>query len=582
MRSIVTKLWITIVALVVGVLLISGFLLSGILTKHYFDQQATSLINKGRVVSAYLLKDEEQTAIEKAQILADEARATIVIADPTGLVRGCSPGMQRRFMHGLHLNETEMEALKKGQEIIRIGNSPYFESKMLWVAVPVLENDQLIRTVVLYAPLEPIAANIKQVQNLMIMVGVGGILVATVLALLLSKTLSRPLLEMNAAATKMIHGDFATKVQVTSEDELGRLGKTLNSLSDELAKTLSALAYEKDQLHNVLASMTDGVITFSTQGEIILLNPRAEQLLAQNGSSVQLGGHLDQCCPVEEVQAMFREVLATGVGGTAEFSVGRVILSVRMAPLLENAQVIRGVVALLQDVTKERRLEKMRKDFVANVSHELRTPLCLMQGYGEALLDGLDEDRQQRTEMVGIMVDETKRMQRLVNELLDLAKMEAGGVSLVKESVNVDYLLNKIVKKFEGVSKDAGVSIQCTVSPDLPPFRADFDRLEQILTNLVDNACRHTTRGGNIVLAGLISGNQLILRVSDTGQGISAEDLEHIWDRFYKADKARTRNQGGTGLGLSIVKALVEAHGGSIEAQSIVGEGTTFIMAFPI
>lgn len=476
MRSIVTKLWLTIVIFVVSVLLITGFLLSGILTKFYFDQQAKSLVNKGRVVSGYLLTDEEARAIDKAQILADEARATIVIADPAGLVVGCSPGMQGRFMHGLRLNESEMKALEKGEEIIRIGANPHFETKMLWVAVPVREKNQLIRTVVLYAPVEPIAANIKQLQNLMLIIALGGIVVATVLALLLSKTLSRPLLEMNAAANKMIHGDFATKVKITSEDELGRLGNTLNLLSDELAKTLSALSYEKDQLRNVLTSMTD---------------------------------------------------------------------------------------------------------FVANVSHELRTPLCLIQGYGEALLDGLDENLQQRDEMVGIVVDETKRMQRLVNELLDLAQVEAGRISLVKEPVQVADLFHKIVKKFEGVAKEKGVAIQYSSAADLPSFRADFDRLEQILTNLVDNAFRHTPAGGIVALSGQLSSDAIILQISDTGQGISAEDLEHIWDRFYKADKARTRHQGGTGLGLSIVKALVEAHGGTIEAQSTVGAGTTFTLYFP-
>jgi two-component system sensor histidine kinase ResE len=265
------------------------------------------------------------------------------------------------------------------------------------------------------------------------------------------------------------------------------------------------------------------------------------------------------------------------------------VWSVVMAPLYSSEQV-RGTVAVLRDVTEEFRLDKLRRDFVANVSHELRTPLSMLHGYSEALIDDIAVSPEEHREMVQIIYDESMRMERLVNDLLDLARMEAGHAQLNLRIVDLNLLLQRIHRKFNVFAKENGIELVCRLSrEEVVLEQADEDRLEQVLTNLLDNAIRHTPRGASITLSvdleTIDAVNYAKLQVADQGSGIPAEDLPYIFERFYKADKARTRGKGGsggTGLGLSIVRNIVEVHKGKVYATSTVGVGTTFTILLPM
>ncbi|TXK76583.1 hypothetical protein FU659_25365 [Paenibacillus sp. N3.4] len=257
-----------------------------------------------------------------------------------------------------------------------------------------------------------------------------------------------------------------------------------------------------------------------------------------------------------------------------------------MTPLYSRDQV-RGAVAVLRDVTEEVLLDKLRKDFVANVSHELRTPLSMLQGYSEALLDDIPSTPEERVELVQVIHDESLRMGRLVRDLLDLARMEAGHLELYFREVEVDSLIKRMHRKFTVLAKERGITLSAVI-PEQPLIleHADEDRLEQVMTNLLDNAFRHTGEGARIAIkaepAVFKDHPAIRIEVSDEGQGIPPGDLPFIFERFYKADKARTRgSSGGTGLGLAIVKNIVEAHHGSIAAQSTLGQGTTFTLMLP-
>jgi two-component system sensor histidine kinase ResE len=252
-----------------------------------------------------------------------------------------------------------------------------------------------------------------------------------------------------------------------------------------------------------------------------------------------------------------------------------------MSPLYAGDQV-RGVVAVLRDVTEERRLDKLRKDFVANVSHELRTPLAMLQGYSEALMDDIAETPEERREIAQVINEESQRMGRLVRELLDLARMEAGHIQVEPVERSLYDFVGRVIRKFQALAREKQIHLSADLAEGLPTVYWDEDKIEQVLTNLIDNAIRHTPAGGSVCVHVYQQDGMIHLDVEDTGSGIPDEDLPFVFERFYKADKARTRGQsGGTGLGLAIVKHLVTAHGGNVSVKSQLGVGTTFMVELP-
>ncbi len=432
--------------------------------------------------------------------------------------------------------------------------------------------------------------NASDVKRLFIYVGIAGFSLTTIFAFFLSSRITRPLTHMRQAADLMTQGDYSTRVPVNSNDEIGQLAKAMNHMAEELERTIQDLSLERDRLSSVLGSMTDAVITFNAEGTVILSNPQGKSLLDEwgqirwsaDGGKRQLENRLP-----DPLMSVYHQVLEGQMQVATRLHVGNGVWSVVMAPLY-SSQALQGAVAVLRDVTEEFRLEKLRTDFVANVSHELRTPLAMMQGYSEALLDDIAGSAEERREMARIINDESMRMSRLVKDLLDLARMQAGRLELVLGKVDVEALLQRVVRKFAVLGKEREIELVLHLQHAIPILpHADEDRLEQVLTNLLDNAFRHSAAGTTITLtAGLSALNELSaieLTIADQGHGIAEEDLPFIFERFYKGDKARTRGKNsGTGLGLSIVKNIIEAHRGMIEARSRVGAGTTFTMKLPI
>ncbi|WP_373233139.1 ATP-binding protein [Cohnella sp.] len=429
-----------------------------------------------------------------------------------------------------------------------------------------------------------------KIKHLFIYAGIIGFLLTTFFAFFLLTKITQPLREMKDAANRIGQGDYSTRVAIRSSDEIGELANTFNQMASELHTLIRDLQHERDHLSSVLRSMTDSVISFDAEGVVILTNPQGQHLL-EDWSSVdwtdedtpEMDAHVPG--PLREA---FRICLKSGKEMTVKVHVKSGVWSIVMTPLAATDSV-RGVVAVLRDVTEEFRVDKMRKDFVANVSHEIRTPLSMVQGYSEALLDDIAASPEERRELVQVIHDESLRMGRLVKDLLDLARMEAGYLELTFQPVDINGLLSRVYRKFAALAKERNIKLtRSEEDPALLLEAGDGDRLEQVLTNLMDNALRHTPSGASISLDAArvegAKGDSIELKVADEGQGIPREDLPYIFERFYKADKARKRdtNTGGTGLGLAIVKNLIEAHGGTIQAASEQGEGTTFTIKLPI
>ncbi|MFD2611975.1 ATP-binding protein [Paenibacillus gansuensis] len=434
-------------------------------------------------------------------------------------------------------------------------------------------------------------ANSKAVKHLFVYTCIIGFSLTTIFAFFLSTKISQPLVQLKNAAAQITRGDYKTRVPVRSTDEIGQLASTFNFMAIELDETIKDLNHEKEHLSSILRSMGDAVITFDADGSVILANPQGERILQEWGQILWEGTESEQQ-PLsagdlpEPLRKLFYTVVEKQSELTTKLHVQQEVWSVVLAPLYSN-DMIRGAVAVLRDVTEEHRSDKLRKDFVANVSHELRTPISMLQGYSEALLDDIAATPEERKELVQVIYDESLRMGRLVKDLLDLARMEAGHMEMNWNKVNVSELARRVQRKFQVVSKDRGIPLYLQqTSNDLYLEAADEDRLEQVMTNLLDNGIRHTSPGSSITIRlkpiESSADRKLLIEIEDEGRGIPAEDLPFIFERFYKADKARTRgNSGGTGLGLSIVKNIVDAHRGTVKVQSTVGHGTTFFITLP-
>ncbi|ALS27728.1 histidine kinase [Paenibacillus sp. 32O-W] len=433
-------------------------------------------------------------------------------------------------------------------------------------------------------------SNSHDIKVLFVITAIIGFLLSTFFAFFLSTKITQPLLQMIKAAEQIARGDYRTRVHSRSTDEIGQLAHTLNHMALELEKLIQDLHHERDHLASVLRSMADAVVTFDADGRVMLANPPGQQVIHEwNGTvwSEEMGENVPPGEVPVPLQELFRKVVREGRDMNDKLHIRNSVWSVVMAPLTSD-HTVRGAVAVMRNVTKEHKSEKLRRDFVANVSHELRTPLSMLQGYSEALLDDIVSSPEERKELVQVIHDESLRMGRLVKDLLDLAKMEEGRLELNLRPVETGTIIKRVLRKFQVIAKEQDIRLVSRL-PDEPLElkAADEDRLEQVLTNLLDNALRHTPPGAEIAISGsrkTVDGAPCVqIQVKDQGQGIPAEDLPYIFERFYKADKARKRaGSVGTGLGLAIVSSIIEAHKGRIEAESVVGQGTTFTILLPV
>nr|WP_154118848.1 ATP-binding protein [Paenibacillus monticola] len=438
-------------------------------------------------------------------------------------------------------------------------------------------------------------ANSGAIKRLFLYTCMIGFSLTTFFALFLFTKITQPMHRVIEAANDIRRGEYSTRLTLVTSDEIGQLATSFNHMAQELEANIRSLNHEKGHLSSVLRSMSDAVITFDIEGQIILTNPHGQALLEtwsdlsweQESESELYPEVVGKSNVPPPLRPLFLSTLNQRGDQRSNVHVRQGVWSVHMAPLYSEDN-IRGAVAVLRDVTEEVRLEKMRTDFVANVSHEIRTPLSMMQGYSEALLDGMASSPEESSELVQVIHDESLRMGRLVKDLLDLARMEAGHTDMMKNQLDMNELLERVYRKFSVRAKEREIDLQFNKHSDVLQLKAaDEDKLEQVLTNLLDNAFRHTPAGKKIIIladSSVSEGRRFVeINIRDEGVGISPEDLPYIFERFYKADKARVRGETvGTGLGLAIVKNIVESHHGYISASSKLGEGTTFTLRLPV
>lgn len=583
-KSVVGKLWATILMLVIFVLFILSILLMQFYRNYVVDEVTKNLKNTASKFAVMLeAHGDTKYGLEVAWELLNDETKVIVITDDDHVYY--SPNQKEEkltlsyFMKDPDFSKvlTENEIVQKEIDLPIGANSSATKDKVLMIGVPLDTFSDHKGAVFIYQSLAVMKETTRATARFIWWAAFIAFILTTVFAFFLSTRITAPLRKMREVAFEVARGKFDTKIPILTNDEIGELATALNQMRKKLKINMHALNQEKEQLASILSSMADGVITFSKDGTILLTNPPAETFL-QLWYYEQGNEKLDELPP--KVVELFQKAVETEKEQIGEISFQGRYWTIIVSPLY-NQKDIRGAVAVIRDMTEERKLDKIRNDFVANVSHELRTPISMLQGYSEALIDDIASSEEERREIAKVIYEESLRMGRLVNELLDLARMQSGHMKLNMKSIPVAPFFEKVVKKFSGLAKEKQISLVTEIESTDEHFAFDPDRIEQVLTNLIDNAIRHTDEGGVVKIREYTDAKGLWIEVSDTGSGIPEEDLPFVFERFYKADKARTRGSSGTGLGLAIVKNIIDSHKGTIQVKSKLGQGTTFTIYLP-
>ncbi|MGM7635423.1 ATP-binding protein [Bacillus sp. Hm123] len=584
-RSVVGKLWMTILLLVSFVLFFLTILQLEFFENYHAREVEKELSDTATKISKVLSDHEDkQTGMQVAWDLVDEPVHLIIAENQERFHYSPDDDLSKVLEQSKVINDPVLSQVftknKKVQTELPIqgGSHSNRHENSIVIAVPLHMKADENGAVIIYQSLEVIKETSQQTTRLILLAAGTAIVLTTIFAFFLSTRITAPLRKMREAATEVAKGKFDTKVPILTTDEIGALATSFNQMAKQLNYNIHALNQEKEQLASILSSMADGVITFNRDGTILITNPPAERFL-QNWYYEMGNTHHNETMPTL-VAELLRKAIETETEQVGELPLKDRSYVVIVSPLY-NDKSVRGAVAVVRDMSEERRLDKLRKDFIANVSHELRTPIAMLQGYSEAIVDDIAGTEEEKREIAKIIHEESLRMGRLVNELLDLARMEAGHITLELEEVELSSFIKRVANKFHGLAKEKQVELKLTIPDENSYLDIDPDRIEQVLTNLIDNALRHTQENGfvEVKLERKVDGYEV--HVQDSGVGISEEDLPFVFERFYKGDKARTRGKAGTGLGLSIAKNMIKAHQGSIKVQSRLGEGTTFTFYLP-
>ncbi|HLO13139.1 MAG TPA: cell wall metabolism sensor histidine kinase WalK [Pseudoneobacillus sp.] len=450
-----------------------------------------------------------------------------------------------------------------------------------WVlAYPIKSNREVIGSIYLVAKIENIFSQMKTINNILASGTAIALAITAILGVLLAQTITRPISDMKKQALAMAKGNFSRKVKVYGYDEIGQLAMTFNNLTKKLQEAQATTEGERRKLSSVLSYMTDGVIATDRKGRVILINDPAAKLLNVSRETV-LSQSIVSLLGLDD-QYTFEDLLEEQESVILDYSTKskHYILRANFSVIQKETGFVNGLITVLHDITEQEKIDMERREFVANVSHELRTPLTTMRSYLEALAEGAWQDQEIAPKFLEVTQTETERMIRLVTDLLQLSKMDSRDYRLSKEWVNFIPYFHRIIDRFE-LTKDPNVSFIRKL-PDFPVFvEIDEDKMTQVLDNIISNALKYSPEGGQVTFMLEEELNFIVVSISDEGVGIPKENLDHVFDRFFRVDKARTRKLGGTGLGLAIAKEMVNAHDGDIWATSEEGRGTVISFSLP-
>ena len=579
-RSIQWRIAVPFILLIVISMGVLGLYLTNFARDLQLDSLRSHLEKEARIIAeasqpAFLGHGDDLDALAKKIGEGIDARVTIIAVD--GTVLGDSQEDPSTMEN--HATRPEVrDALQSG-----IGESIRYSTtlgvRMMYLAVPIINQSDVAGVARVALPLVAVQTSVNHVILIIGLAMAGTTVVAIMAAALIARATTRPIREMTKASRKIAGGELGQKIPISSRDETAQLAQAFNEMSLNLSKLVGDISTEKTKLQTILSNMADAVMMVDVEGKVVLGNRATERLFNVREKDA-IDKPLIEVVHDHEADEILKLCLKTSQTQTGQFEsvISKRFIRVIAVPLVDDS--LTGALLLFQDLTELRGLQTMRRELIGNISHELRTPLAGIKAMLETLKEGAIEDKQAAADFLSRIEGEADRMTQMVSEITELSRIETGRAELRMTPLNLKLLVEEVAAQLNPLAQRHQVTITTDLATDLPAGRGDKDRIRQALVNLVHNAIKFNHPGGSVTMSTRAGGEFVIVSVSDTGVGIPEEELPHVFERFYKADRARTR--GGSGLGLAIAKHIVQAHGGSIWAQSEEGQGSTFSFSLPI
>ena len=569
-------------------LLTVGGYASNSLREFYYDRTAEDLKARAWMIERQVARKNfsfnPSSLNSLSRDLGIKTNTRITIIDLSGQVLGDSDEEPSRMNN--HADRPEFITALQGETGMAVRFSNTLEEQMMYLAVPIIREDKLSGVARISIPITFIEQALRTIEFKIGGVGLAVALLAAGISLMVSRRISHPLEQMKHSAESIARGDWKKPLSVNSDSvEISALSNALNQMALQLEDRIKTITNQSNESEAVLSSMVEGVLAVDAAENIIRLNKAAGKLLEIKPDSAE--GR-----PIHEVvrNSLLREFIERTLSGIenveTDLTIGNqneIFLQAHGAVLKDMQEKSIGAVIVLNDVTRLRRLETVRKDFVANVSHELKTPITLIKGFVETLQQGALEKREEAERFLDIMSKQVERLNAIIEDLLSLSRLEqdSGKSAISMEKTKVLQILESAIRDCESKLLEKKISIQLNCSNELEVF-ANSPLLNQAVLNLVDNALKYSEQGEKITVEAFVTGTEIVIEVQDWGCGIGSEHLPRLFERFYRIDQARSRQMGGTGLGLAIVKHIVQEHGGSVSVNSTLGKGSRFSIHLPI
>ncbi len=585
---VIRQIYVSVLLIALGGLGAGTWYSARVLRQAYLDEMTADLKLRaelaGRLVIERLNARGDADFEAWCRELGVKASSRITVIAPSGKVLGDS--MEDPEKMDNHSDRPEVkDALRTG-----FGSSMRFshtiKKNLLYVAIPLRKNGATTAIVRVAVPITFIDEALGAIRARIL----AGVLVIALLSAGITywfaRRISKPLEEMKETADRYVEGDLSARMTVTRSEEIGGLAERINQMAARLDDRIRAVVRQTNEQETVLASMAEGVLAVDGEGRILKLNASSAELL-ETDPALALGKHLQEVVRNSELERLVDQTLKTARPAEGEIVLGPLgrekFMQVHCTTLKDEGARATGVVVVLNDVSHLRKLERVRRDFVANVSHELKTPITSIKGFVETLQDGALNDPEETKKFLAILARQSDRLNAIIEDLLSLSRIEqeAEKGEIALEETGLKGVLASAIQSCERQAREKNVLLELSAEDDLVAG-VNAPLLEQAVVNLIDNAVKYSEIGGKVKVEAARAESEIQIRVRDSGCGISAEHLPRIFERFYRVDKARSRKLGGTGLGLAIVKHIAQAHGGSASVQSVKGEGSVFTIHLPV
>ena len=575
-----------------AVLILLSSIVAGFMISRRVEQDALDDIRQSLEAQAVFLAESASPYLEdfadplfqdQVRVLGQKVPARLTVIKADGKIVADSDEKPSQMDN--HADRPEIIAARSNG----IGTATRFSDtlgmRMMYLALAVRSQGQLAGYVRTALPLSAIDKRLNQLRSA---IGLGAglsAIVALLLGLFLTNHFVKPLSSMISVADSMSRGDYGKRLPETRNDEIGELGKALNRMAQSCSDRTDTINADRNKLSAILSGMAEGVVAVSQDDRVVHMNEAAGKLLGANPEEC-INKPIWQVTHVREVSEILGDTLRDGKDFQKNLRIATPSLDkfieLHASPLHDGQGNLIGAVAVLHDLSELHRLEMVRREFVANASHELKTPITAIRGLVETLIDDKDLDLSKRDSFLNRIKDQSMRLSSVVSDLLNLSRLESESNELEDHHLDLRRVIVDSVKTFAAIGEERGITLETQVPQSPVKIKGDEEAISQVLSNLLDNALKYTSRGGQIWARLEVQGDDAVISVQDTGIGIEPRDQDRIFERFYRVDKARSRELGGTGLGLSIVKHIAITHNGRVTVDSIPGTGSTFRVFLPL